>query len=316
MSIGIIILNYNGSAETVECINSILVHNSAPVKFIIVDNGSTQPNQIEIINRFLSTTFGEDYHIIQEHDEGARLLKANLIISQTNDGYAIGNNKGLKFAFQDDDIRDILILNNDILFLTDIITALLYARKELDHPAILTPVIFNKTGRIEYSCARSVPTNWQIIAPFAFFNRDCFHILSRAYGKECVLTRQPELLNGDAFEIGMPSGSFMFIDKQLFKTLGGFEKGTFLYYEENILCSILSKRGLRNYCIPTCTALHTGGASTRKTLPSFLMKCKIESADYYMKGFTDFRPCERLVWAITKQAWKPYLKLKQIKESR
>ena len=288
MMTGVIILNYNNAYDTIKCIESIETHNTSPIQYFVVDNGSTKPGEITQLNDFISA---------------ARLPFLSFLQNPTNDGYARGNNKGLAYAFADPDITDIIILNNDILFESDIIPVLLKEREKLDRPAILTPLLRNRNGSIEMPCARRFPTNWQTILPFLLFKHNICSILSKSERKQRYFATNPELIEADAFPIGMPSGAFMLIDKQLFQSINGFDKGTFLYYEENILCKNLQELGYKNYCIPKVYARHIGGASTRKISNLFLQKCNLESADYYLKNYAQLSIIQKTTWEIVRSLW-------------
>ena len=309
MTTGIIILNYNNSADTIQCIRSIEEHNTAPVKYLIVDNGSRQEN-VDSIRSFLEDSFGDQLNMLEEGSTPQSLTSVNFLASPSNDGYARGNNKGLAYAFADPDITDIVILNNDILFESDIIPVLMKEREKLDRPAILTPLLRNRNGSVEMPCARRFPTNWQTILPFLLFKHDICNILSKSDRKQRIFATNPELIEADAFPIGMPSGAFMLIDKQLFQSIDGFDDGTFLYYEENILCKQLQGLGYKNYCIPTVYARHIGGASTGKISNLFLQKCNLESASYYLENYAQLSFCQRLIWGLVRSLWILKFKLK------
>lgn len=307
---GIVILNYNNSWDTVECIRSIEACNTAPVKYIVVDNGSRE-EEVHALRSFLEEQFSGRIAVLREGEPAGTLAYANFVPSPSNDGYARGNNKGLFFAYADEGLDDVIILNNDIQFRDDIIPVLSERRKTLSRPGILTPLLRNLDGSIETPCARRFPSNWQVIFPFVLFKHDLFHLLSRSSTKQKLLLTNPELLQEQAFPIGLPSGAFMFVDKHLFREVGGFDEGTFLYYEENILCRKLADLGYENYCIPTVCALHTGGASTRKISNLFLQECNLRSADHYLKDFARMTGAQRLVWGAVKGLWQLKFRLKK-----
>ena len=52
MATAIVILNYNTASDTIGCINSIEAHNTAPVKYIVVDNGSSDEKEIKLLDDF------------------------------------------------------------------------------------------------------------------------------------------------------------------------------------------------------------------------------------------------------------------------
>ena len=119
----LIILNYNNVEDTINCIRSVLKYNTAPIKFIVVDNGSSRVRTVQKLDSFMSDTFGIGYTRVQENTPitWPYLNQATLLVSKHNDGYACGNNKGLKLADQDPEIDHVMILNNDILFIEDIV---------------------------------------------------------------------------------------------------------------------------------------------------------------------------------------------------
>lgn len=301
---GIIILNYNGASDTIQCIGSILEYNTAPVKLIIIDNGSVRSGEAEKLDSYLSETFADKYQNVAEGESVTSLAPVTFLASKTNSGYAGGNNKGLKLAFADDEIKDIIILNNDILFTSDIIPTLFEVREKAEKPGILTPLLIDRRGNLEQNCARTVPTSWDVILPFLMFKKNKRQILSKRANAQMMLKQSPSLVNERYFEIGMPSGSFMFLDKALFRELGGFDERTFLYFEENILCKKIHDKGLRNYCVPIVRATHIGAASTLSTPSLFLQKCSLESADYYISRFSNASLGDKLIWKLVYLLWK------------
>jgi GT2 family glycosyltransferase len=90
----IIILNYNGWENTLECIESIKNIDYVSYKIIIVDNCSTD-NSMEELNKKL--------------DSNIALLGLN-----ENLGFAAGNNRGIKVAIENN-ADYVLILNNDVI---------------------------------------------------------------------------------------------------------------------------------------------------------------------------------------------------------
>lgn len=93
----LIILNYNGCADTLECVRSVLQHNSAPVKFVVVDNAS-RPEQRQALEHGLKEIFGDRLRVAAP-GQSALESEATLILNPENSGYARGNNVGLEAAY-------------------------------------------------------------------------------------------------------------------------------------------------------------------------------------------------------------------------
>lgn len=313
MYTGIIILNYNNAQDTKNCILSFEQYNSVPVKYIVVDNGSTNPNAVPELDRFFTESFGDRYtRLTDQSSHPADLSPVTFLVSATNDGYARGNNKGLNLAFGDKTIDTILIVNNDILFIEDIIPTLIAQIQKLPTPGIVSPILYKRDGkRIDYNCARNQGDNWSIILPLYWHNHKRERI-RKFRNSEKVLLAHPEYQQAPYFPIDLPSGSCMFAIKKVFQDIDGFDKGTFLYFEENILFKKLSKLNYRNYCIPSMHAIHLGAGSTSKTSSVFLQRCMVDSADYYLQNYGDLSFAQHLVWGITRIGWKLTFFLKEV----
>ena len=74
----IILLNYNGYKDTIDCINSLLNINYDEFKIVVVDNNSTDDSH-RILNDYLS-----DLEIVKYIQTGQNL------------GFSDGNNIGIK----------------------------------------------------------------------------------------------------------------------------------------------------------------------------------------------------------------------------
>ncbi len=299
----ILILTYNTSNDTIQCIRSIEACNSAPVKYIVVDNGSRDKAEAEKLDDFFSRS-GRSYRRWSESDtpEG-ELPHFSLLASQSNDGYARGNNKGLRLAFADPAVSQILVLNSDILFTEDMIPTLLDFQKKTSDCGLLTPLVVSRKGTVDHCCARRIPTNREIIRLFGYFNRDYHHRLSQAEKRQKILLNNPELTQQPSFPVDVPSGACMLIEKDLFRQIGGFDPDTFLYYEENILYQKLRVLSRTNYCVPSVRCTHLGAGSTQNQNSRFLQRCNLESADHYLSKYGKMTIPQRLAWFLVKGLW-------------
>ena len=91
----IILVNYNGSADTAECIRSLQSVRSPAFRLIVVDNGSTDNSP-----------------------EALRALREEcpfeLLEAGENLGFSAGNNLGIRYALSEG-ADFVLLLNNDTL---------------------------------------------------------------------------------------------------------------------------------------------------------------------------------------------------------
>lgn len=284
--IGVVILNYNNVKDTIACIQSIEKYNTAVIKYIIIDNGSTLPNVVSDLNCFLTATFQEKYQQINLSDKKSiKLLYANLLVSSSNDGYAQGNNKGLQLAYQDEEISDILILNNDVLFVENILPALSLYYNQLKNVAILSPILYKKgLKELDYNCARKNISPWAEIGNnFLHYFFKLFNIPSFG-GNRYILKN--EVPTGEIIPIELPSGSCMYINKNLFQEIGSFDSNTFLYWEENILFKKTEMIHKQNYLCTDLKCIHLGASSTASSPSLFIIDCNLRSSRYYMKKYS------------------------------
>lgn len=88
----IILVNFNGSKDTIECINSIN-KSTVDVAIIVVDNGSTE----------------DEFQKLKIYEKDITLIKSNV-----NVGFAAGNNIAIKLVLEHyKNINNIILLNND-----------------------------------------------------------------------------------------------------------------------------------------------------------------------------------------------------------
>ncbi len=90
--ISIVVVNYNGLSDTLECVESIL-RSVGDYRVIVVDNGSDPPNEQAIRDRFPNIT---------------------VIRSEENLGWSGGNNLGASEAIRIGSDW-IFLLNNDVV---------------------------------------------------------------------------------------------------------------------------------------------------------------------------------------------------------
>jgi len=101
--IAIIILNWNGKQDTLDCLQSLTKVTYPNILTIVVDNGSSDDSVSAIQTQFPSV---------------------HLIANASNLGFAEGNNVGIRFALQTD-AAFLFLLNNDTIVDPQILTSFL-----------------------------------------------------------------------------------------------------------------------------------------------------------------------------------------------
>ncbi len=116
----LIILNWNGLNDTLECLESVFAVDYQNFKAVVVDNGSTENPCATIKVQFPEAVFIEN---------------------NENLGFAEGNNVGIRHALQQG-ADYILLLNNDTTVDPQLLTELVRASQELNDRAILGAQIY------------------------------------------------------------------------------------------------------------------------------------------------------------------------------
>lgn len=107
--LAIIILNWNGSEDTIECLKSLTNH--CLYDIYVLDNGSSEDDVNNIISFLSDNKYKDITKIFQNEDFADSTYSVNYIISKKNLGFAVGNNYvAFKIASK---YEYILLLNND-----------------------------------------------------------------------------------------------------------------------------------------------------------------------------------------------------------
>jgi len=281
-----VILNYNTPVDTINCIKSILKYNTALIKIVVVDNASSDCS-LKLIKEFVSS-----------------MPFVTIVESKENLGYARGNNLGIDFLKKDPSVEYFMILNSDILFVEDIIPALIdnLCDKKI---AIISPVLYKKNMQdYDYNCARKAPSFFEIFIHFLLLAHEPSFLRKRRYLLKNLKNRKGLL------PVDLPSGSCMLFSKATCEQIGIFDPNTFLYYEENIIAEKIAEKSLgRIYINLDLKCIHLGATSTRKEPSRIIVEAEVQSALYFIKKSKKSKTY-RFIFSI---ACSVYLKLDSFK---
>lgn len=192
----IILVNYNGTKDTVECIKSLNQIDDTSYEIIVVDNAS---NDVEQLEKELA-----DFNFV-------KLLK-----SKNNLGFAGGNNVGIRYAMEHN-ADYVLLLNNDTVVEKDFLGELVYVAEKNPNAGIVT-------GKILF---HSVPDHIWFAGGEMNLNRARTHHLES--GK--IDTKM-----GEVKEISFVTGCLMLISKKALETVGMLDDTYFMYSEDVDYC--------------------------------------------------------------------------------
>ncbi|MEK7521653.1 MAG: glycosyltransferase family 2 protein [Patescibacteria group bacterium] len=226
----VVILNWNGIKDTIECLKSVrrLQITNYKLQIIVVDNGSTD-NSVEVLKKQKGTTLLEN--------------KENL-------GFAGGNNVGMKYAVEHD-ADFILVLNNDTVVEENLIVHLVEAA-ELDKKAgIFSPKIYFEKG-FEHHKDQYVESEKGKVIWYVGGVMDWKNILGSNYGVDDVDVGQYQ----ESREIDFATGACMFIRRGVIEEVGFFDEKYFLYLEDADYSIHAKEAGWKVVFVPKAALWH------------------------------------------------------------
>ncbi len=254
MQLSVIILNYNVKHFLEICIKSVQkAIENIDAEIIVVDNASSDGSK-----EIMKTVFPNITYLYQTE----------------NAGFPKGNNIGVDYAKGE----YICILNPDTIVAEDTFEILLKEYQTLKNPGILGCRLIEGSGTFLPESKRGTPTPWvaftkvtslyKIFPKTKFFNKYyAQHVSEFETGKVDILV-----------------GAFMFMKRDLYLEVGGFDEGCFMYADDIDLSYLVLKAGLQNYYIPKTTVIHFKGESTLKD-GKYMIRFKEAMQFFYQKHF-------------------------------
>ncbi len=277
--LGIIVVTYKSHEDTVRFITTELPKIKIPYKVVIVDNGATFKESVQ-----LSKECGAI--LVSAGDKINLSSKVYLLNSFNNLGYAKGNNLGATFLIDNFNPQYLLISNDDIYNVdNEVIKQLIKKIEGLPKIAAIGPKIIQSNNG---SISNGSP-NPAKVKPLRFISWYLFlpvHELIKSVRKIKTKNIKNQLqfeLEGVKYWI---SGCFMLLRTSFFCEVNMFDSNTFLYGEEMILSERLSQKGYKMYYYPEVSVWHKEHGAVAK---SFDQKQKailvFDSLTYYYLNY-------------------------------
>lgn len=201
----ILLINYNGHDDTIECLNSLSGITYDNYNILVVDNASEKGSVVRICNWLEANSVS--YDVFESDQKNIPIVsKVTVIKSNANLGFGGANNIGLKIAL-DNDAPLVLLLNNDTVVQKDF----------LEH-LVNTAMSNGKTivgGKIYYM--NNHKKIWYCGGLIDFIRGAAYHI--------------EEDMNG-TFEVPLITGCLALINMTAIKDVGFFDERFFLNVED------------------------------------------------------------------------------------
>lgn len=226
----VVIVNFNGIEDTLECIKSIkkLSVINYQLSVVVVDNGSTD-DSIKKLKKV------KDIHRIE---------------SLENTGFVGGNNLGIKYSLESN-ADYVLLLNNDTIVKQDLIQKFLSAAEDNPKAGIFTPKIYFYPGfefhKNKYSKSEEGRVIW-----YAGGLLDWDNLLGSNRGVDDTDIGQYET----SYEPDFATGACMFVKVSVFSQIGLLDKRYFLYLEDVEFSERAKKVGFKILFVPEAILWH------------------------------------------------------------
>lgn len=228
----IILLNYNGYEDTIKCVETLNKIDYNNYKILIVDNASTD-NSIAVMNK--------------------KLVSIDLVPNTINEGFAGGNNLGIKFALKRG-ADYILMLNNDTLVEPRFLYNMLSTFNKAQDIGIVGCKImyYPETNKIWYAGGYI----------------DWFKFIGKHRGMSEIDNGQYD----NEEKIDFMTGCCMLVKREVFEKVGLLSEEYFMYLEDVDFCVKVAENNFKIWYNPKAIIYHKVGSSNDGEESSFLIE--------------------------------------------
>lgn len=256
MTIGVIVLNWNGHRDTLECLESLTRADPRPKAVNVVDNASSDDSLARI--EAWARDRGVSYRMVQVQgenapDPGNHLPWLTILACDANRGFAGGNNVALRYLQRCPTIDHFMLLNNDAVVAQDFFAHINAALNRFPNAGLVTGTIYEAAppNRVWYAGGRFLPTRALVAHDLTVPACD------------------------DPIETNFVSGCVMLISRQVLKTVGLLEECYYPVYVEDAEYSYrVHEAGLAVVYAPSAVAYHKVGSTiNRRCTSAFVAFC-------------------------------------------
>lgn len=254
MQLSVIILNYNVRYFLEQCVLSVQeAIATIDAEIIVIDNNSS--------------------------DESVSMMKqkfpdVKLIENKENFGFPKGNNIGVHQAKG----KYICILNPDTVVAEDTFTKILAFAERQNNLGIIGCKLIDGTGEFLPESKRGIPTPWvaftKIFGLYKIFPQT--KLFNQYYAQH--------LNKNETGKVAILVGAFMFLEKELYEDLKGFDEDCFMYADDIDLSYRALQKQKSNFYFHETTVLHYKGESTVKD-EKYMKRFQEAMNFFYQKHF-------------------------------
>ncbi|MEA1936618.1 MAG: glycosyltransferase family 2 protein [Patescibacteria group bacterium] len=219
----IIVLNWNGKDDTIECVKSLQKINYDNYKIVVVDNGSEDDSVFAIRRNF---------------------PEIKIVENKKNLGFAGGNNIGINYAVENK-ADYILLINNDTTvdenFLSELVEA---GESDKKIGALGSKIYFySEPNRIWFAGGK---VNWL-----------------KNKGEHLGLDKIDSGQDDKISETDYLTGCCLLVKREVIEKIGVLAEDYFLYYEDTDYSARIKNVGYKIVCVPKSKIYHKISRSTK-----------------------------------------------------
>lgn len=237
--VSIIILNWNGWKDTIECLESLKNIDYPNYEIIVVDNNS-RDDSAKKLKEYINS-------------DGRQIV---FITNENNLGFAGGNNVGIKYVLEKSKIDNeyILLLNNDTIVDPQFLSYLIKIGESDERIGILGPLIYyyDEPKRIQFGGGK--------IKKF----------MTRGVHIGLNEIDQGQFSDIDYNIVDYYTGCALMIKKEVIDKIGLMPEDYFLYYEDVDWNLKAKKAGYLSVIIPKSKIWHKVSRSAKQDSPSYI----------------------------------------------
>jgi GT2 family glycosyltransferase len=232
MQLSVIILNYNVRYFLEQCVFSVQkALKGIDGEIIVIDNNSSD----------------DSCAMMKEKFPNVRLIE-----NKQNSGFPKGNNIGVAEAKGE----YLCILNPDTVVAEDTFSKILQSRFCNFDTGLIGCKLIDGTGNFLPESKRGVPTPW--VAFTKIFGLYKFFPFSSWFNKYYA----QHITENQSGKVDILVGAFMFMKRELYIKIGGFDENCFMYSDDIDLSYMVLKLGEENHYFHETSVIHYKGEST------------------------------------------------------
>jgi GT2 family glycosyltransferase len=252
INVSVIVVSWNARKYLIECLASLTAETCRyPMEIIVVDNASSDDSADQVARCYPNVI---------------------LIRNGTNLGFAKANNIGISASTG----RYLCFINSDVKVLKNCITGLVdFCQK---HPGVglVGPRLVGGDGKLQRSC-RGFPDLWNMF--FRALALDTFFPRCKMF-TGYALTYWPQ--DGLRY-VDIIFGSFWLVRREALIEVGLLDESFFMYGEDLDWCKRFWADRWQVVFVPSCEAIHYGGASSSNCPMRFDIERQKADLQYWKK---------------------------------